>query len=493
MDIMQYNTARHIPKQSKQKKIKNEHNIYLLLDRGKKKREDNSSNPFAKALYLKNKEEIDRYEVQILTSGKMEKELQLKKFIERTIGSKGGFFYGKNDYKTKGIYRDSTFNILKNRTISRLQLNSKTFVNALILDIDTLFFGTKMWELEGLPEPSFIVENRVKKDIRELDDKEIKKTGIGKCHYVYLLEKPVRIGAEGGGYKVIAYYKAIQKAFTKKVNADPNYSNYITKNPLNPLIHKTTWHSAPKLKTFTLDELAEYVVLPQKGDIELTAQRADLLGRNVAIFDTVRHKAYKMIKDYARKSNFENAILALVEDYAYCTLGQYGKPIEYNEQKSIAKSIASFCWLNLKQKKSYKSHSFIDFLSEEGKEIANKRREKSIETRARKANEKLEKLKNYLICLQNGNNMNQHISIADISKRYKISQPKVKQLLIELGIEPQSRDIYLQKAYEKRKQAFDLRIKGLKYKEIAKEMDITLSHAKNLVIAYKRQDLEKVS
>lgn len=477
---MNYSTNFYPQKYGK-KNLLLENNITELMNRGKKRRQQAPINSFAITAKEKQDAYFKEYE-RTLPPDIRRKELELKDYIKNTIGSKDGFFCGKTDYKQNGIRRKKTWQILANRSLYRIQLNSNTFLNAIILDIDICLFGMKIWEYEGLPEPSLIVGNNINKDIRELSEKEIKKLGVGKCHYIYLLKKPVRIGGEGNGFKVVAYARAIQKALTKKAGADLGYSNQITKNPFNTLKHTVVWNSSPSLKTYTLDELAEYVTLPNRNELDITNEQARCIGRNIAIFDAVRRKAYRMVKEFSNRDRFHNAIQSLVEDFAYSTPNESGQILGLNEIRSISRSISKFCWLSIKQKKQ--NRDFFDYATDEGREIAEQRRAKSLEKRKKKANEKAEKLKQYIIDM---GDKAMEISITDLSKRYKITPQKVKQLLTELGIKTTSRETYLKQAYDKRKRAFDLRAQGLKYQDIANEMGISLSHAKNLVVAHKAE------
>ncbi|OOF82166.1 hypothetical protein BKG92_07175 [Rodentibacter ratti] len=468
-----------------QRKLKTPNEYYsILVERGKKQpnpKDKKELNPFVQN-YIDEKKRKTREFENSLNEQERSRLRNFRKFILETIGSKGGLYVGNKDFKKKGIRYKDTETVLNFSYLftHRIQLNNTDFTNAIILDLDIPFYSAAVWKYEGLPEPSLIVVNNVEpsKPIQDLTEKEIDKLGIGKCHYIYLLEKPVRMTG-GGGYKVINYLKAVQRALTLKSGADPSFNNRITKNPLNCVDYTTIWHSSGSLKKYTLDELAENLYLPRRDEVFYTIEQADDLGRNVAIFNTVRRKAYRLISKWeSTYTAFYNEIHHLTESFADYTPNYNGEKLDYKEVKTIAKSISKFCWNILRNGK--KDKSFLDYSYGEGRKIADKKRAKSIKVRQKKAEEKELKLKQDIL---EGKTMN--ISIADISRRYKITPKKVKELLSELDITPPSREDYLKNAHDKRLEAYNLRQQGLKYREIAEKMNISLSHAKNLVTSYK--------
>lgn len=477
---MNYNTNSH------QRKLKTPDEFFsALVERGKKQakpQDKKELNPFVQKYIEEKKRKAKEFE-DSLNEQESQRLQDFRQFLKNTIASKGGLYTGSKDFKTKGIrYRDYDTVINVSYVFQhRIQFNNQDFTNAIILDLDIPFYSLNLWKYEGLPEPSIIVANNVTppKPIPELTEKEIDKLGIGKCHYIYLLQKPVRMTG-GGGFKVINYLKSIQRALTLKAGADLSYNNRIAKNPLNCIDYTTIWHSSGSLKQYTLDELAENLHLPHSNEVFYTIDQADELGRNVAIFNTVRQKAYRLISKWdSTYTAFYNEILHSTETFADYTPDYQGQKLDEKEVKTIAKSISKFCWNILKTGKQDKC--FFDYSCGQGREIADKKRAKSLKVRQKNAKRKEQQLKQDIL---NGRSMN--ISVSDISRRYKITPKKVKELLSELNITPPSREDYLKNAYDKRQEAYNLRQQGLKYREIAEKMKVSVGYAKNLVASHKQ-------
>lgn len=77
---------------------------------------------------------------------------------------------------------------------------------------------------------------------------------------------------------------------------------------------------------------------------------------------------------------------------------------------------------------------------------------------------------------------------------------KAKDLALEYGVSiatvkkyySQDRDDYEQEAASRRKKAYELRQKGLAWKDVADKMGATINAAKSLAKRYKQQDLNIV-
>ncbi|MDD3500782.1 MAG: primase C-terminal domain-containing protein, partial [Sulfurovum sp.] len=118
----------------------------------------------------------------------------------------------------------------------------------------------------------------------------------------------------------------------------PGYSGLITKNPAHPL-----WRTlrGPRL-AYELGELAEWVDLPKHLPKRKPEQIG--LGRNVTVFDWLRHYAYRHIRHY--KGDIRNYVLwqAHLNNKALERNGELLIPLDGREVWHIAKSVAKWTW-----------------------------------------------------------------------------------------------------------------------------------------------------
>jgi hypothetical protein len=175
----------------------------------------------------------------------------------------------------------------------------------------------------------------------------------GHAHICYKLAIPL-CTSDLGSQKAIAYASKVQAGLANKLGADVGYSHLITKNPFHKDWRVTFWSA----EAYTLDYLADFVELPKK----LTKkQEARGLGRNCALFDTVRKWAYKAIREH-RGSTYNTWLDRVIKE---CESVNHAflEPLPYSEIKATAKSIAKYCWKN----DAYCYQEFIDRQSRKGK------------------------------------------------------------------------------------------------------------------------------
>jgi len=132
------------------------------------------------------------------------------------------------------------------------------------------------WEDAMLPPPAWAAVNR----------------DNGHAHLVYGLSAPVLVDSPDMRQAPLRYLCAVEAAFRAKLDADSGYSGLITKNPAHPL-----WRllRGPQ-RGYELGELAEWVDLPRH--IPRRKPEEVGLGRNVTLFDWLRHYAYRQIRHY---------------------------------------------------------------------------------------------------------------------------------------------------------------------------------------------------
>lgn len=185
----------------------------------------------------------------------------------------------------------------------------------LVFDVDRN--GAAMdWSDRNGPTPNITVKNHVN----------------GHAHLLYGLQTAVRT-APDSSLKALTYAAAVERGLCARLDADPNYSGLLCKNPLNDHWGVTEWRSA----TYTLDELADYVDLR----IPEVANEADVygLGRNCQLFDKTRRWAYKAIRQ--GWPDFDLWLLAVIQRVEMHNT-QLTNPLSLAECACIGRSIAKW-------------------------------------------------------------------------------------------------------------------------------------------------------
>lgn len=178
------------------------------------------------------------------------------------------------------------------------------------------------WEDAGLPPPAWTAVNKEN----------------GHAHMAYGLRAPVLLDAEDARRAPMRYLCAVESAMRAALGADQDYSGLITKNPAHPL-----WHTlrGPRT-TYDLGELAEYLELPKHMPKRKPEEVG--VGRNVALFDWLRHYAYRNIRRFKEtKAGVSNWRLD-IELRAMERNGEFVTPLSPPEVGHIAKSVAGWTW-----------------------------------------------------------------------------------------------------------------------------------------------------
>lgn len=200
-----------------------------------------------------------------------------------------------------------------------IQVNPPHLVNYLVFDIDQsdAYFA---WFDAGLPPPTWIAKNPKN----------------GHCHICYELKTAVCKTANAH-LKPLRYLASIEYTYAKKLGADLGYVGLLTKNPVDRDWQVYHINQRP----FELDELADYIDLETKPR---AANEVSGLGRNCAMFDTVRWWAYKAIR--AHLNGGYDIWYAEVLKVAINANEAFLDPLGYSEVKATAKSVARWVWRN---------------------------------------------------------------------------------------------------------------------------------------------------
>jgi hypothetical protein len=182
--------------------------------------------------------------------------------------------------------------------------------------------ATLLWESENLPPPSWATTNLKN----------------GHAHLVWGLKAPVLVDGKDMRQKPLRYLCAVEAAFRAKLQADQGYSGLITKNPKHPL-----WRTlyGPRAD-YDLAELAEWVDL--KKHIPNRKPEEVGLGRNVTLFDALRHYAYRNIRHH--KLEVRNFVLWQnhLNLKGLERNGDFLNPMDGREVWHIAKSVSKWVW-----------------------------------------------------------------------------------------------------------------------------------------------------
>lgn len=167
----------------------------------------------------------------------------------------------------------------------------------------------------------------------------------GHSHLFYGLQAPVTV-SDAGHIKPIKYLAAIEHSLSQLLDADPNYGGLISKNPLHQ-----HWHTIQRRdELWSLSELADWLDLPKNTTKQATVFG---LGRNCAVFDTVRKWAYKEVLKYRLASN-STTFLQAVKQASLKVNQSFPTPLAESEIDAISKSIASWVWKKYTAKLSEK-------------------------------------------------------------------------------------------------------------------------------------------
>lgn len=194
--------------------------------------------------------------------------------------------------------------------------------------------GAVAWDDAGLPPPAAAIGNPLN----------------GHAHLLYGLDAPVAT-SDAARIAPMRYLQAIEAGMMEKLipyGADTGFSGLIVKNPAHEQ-WRTLW-GPPHL--YGLAELAEWVNLDAHKP--KTRRLADLegygVGRNVTLFNHLGPEgkwAYSAVRRYRGRPYGEWLTAVLIE--AQTRNGEFTTPLQDNEIRHIAKSVAKWVWAKDKQ------------------------------------------------------------------------------------------------------------------------------------------------
>lgn len=204
-----------------------------------------------------------------------------------------------------------------------IQPNHPYYTHFFVFDLDypTAYIDF-YYSMVGVPTPNLIVENPEN----------------GHAHYIYQLATPI-YQTDASKPKPIEYGNAVYNALREVLRADNGYTGLITKNAL----HKHWRTHVLREQPYTLDQLSEHLELTSKQiNKPIAPDEAVGLGRNCCVFHTVRKWAYVAIRKH-RGSTYNQWLDAVLNECVSLN-NQFTLPMNHNEMKGIAKSIARWVW-----------------------------------------------------------------------------------------------------------------------------------------------------
>jgi hypothetical protein len=188
------------------------------------------------------------------------------------------------------------------------------------IDRDDSYFAYEQFDI---PVPNFIAVNK----------------GNGHAHYGYLLRSPVLCFDLSSG-KPQRYLQSLRNGLTKRLGADVGYTETVCKNPVHE-DWETEWNIHRPYEIAELFDCLDKRDLKQKND---KAQIDTSLGRNCAIFESVRHVAYKNVLPFQEMPHGFDSFMAFVNSAAVQANTLFPNPLSLQEIHNIVKSISKWTW-----------------------------------------------------------------------------------------------------------------------------------------------------
>lgn len=209
-----------------------------------------------------------------------------------------------------------------------VQLNPPHICAWIIFDIDEVFkgfvsdfkfAGTYKWEDVNLPIPNYVAIN----------------PDNGRYHLVYAVS-PV-FTTENARVHPLEYLAAIERTYTRLLNADSAYTGLMTHNPLHYAWDVIVFHN----HEYTLAELQNDMKLDQKKKT-----KKDLGGysRHIDLFDTLRFYAYERVVN--SNVDYDALYTELLDLATQTNTEHFNAPLALSSLRAVSKSVAKYCIRN---------------------------------------------------------------------------------------------------------------------------------------------------
>lgn len=210
------------------------------------------------------------------------------------------------------------------RKRAEIQANHPTILWRIPFDIDRPGAAID-WQDRFAPPPNLAIEREANRH----------------AHLLYEIEIPVLRNGDTPAYRFAA---AIEHGLGVVLNADRAYNGHLVHTP-----HHPAWYTQVFRRTYyDLTELAEYIpdhILHDSRWIDRRKRPPEdyALGRNVALFHTLRHWAYRAVRDFWQPGG-ETPWRRAVSSKAAEINGNFATPLPPQEVEHTAKSVAGWVW-----------------------------------------------------------------------------------------------------------------------------------------------------
>ena len=215
-----------------------------------------------------------------------------------------------------------------------VQVNPPHLRHFLLFDLDYAGAATA-WEDVNLHMPAWAAVNRENKH----------------AHLAYALHTPVLTAEFKGRLEPLRYLATVEACMRSYLRGDDGYSGLITKNPIHP--HWELLRGVPDaIRGYSLRDLENCIDAADFAKCKPYAhkyqKRSDMagLGRNCTVFADVSRWAYRnavpLKLDGISRSAWHDAVLAQCQNVN----ADFRESLSYNDLRCIAKSIASWVWVN---------------------------------------------------------------------------------------------------------------------------------------------------
>lgn len=180
-----------------------------------------------------------------------------------------------------------------------------------------------------------VLETTFKEKILPLPNLMVVNPENNHSHLLYGIKDSIYL-TDNAHINPIKYAQAVSYSLREELNADIGYTGLIIKNPLNKI-----WDTIELSENlWSLNELAEYLVLPKK----LPKKESLIgLGRNCTLFELGRKYAYAQVLKYKilkNRDDFYQEVLIFIETHNK----NFPVPLSFADYSSIAKSISNWTW-----------------------------------------------------------------------------------------------------------------------------------------------------
>lgn len=199
-----------------------------------------------------------------------------------------------------------------------LCLNSRTHINAVVIDVD--HNDLERWQDCNLPRPTWITVTK----------------GSGRHHIVWLLRDPIQCGPKAR-QAPLDYLKRVRDALNYELDGDIAYAAKYTKNP---------FHDRWKClnlggDSVSLSELLQPISCAPAPIKTFKRQRRELsnIGRHIDLFDMLRWWSYDQRDSF---KTYESFRMAVADEAA--ALNTFAQPLKQSSVRAIARSVAKWTW-----------------------------------------------------------------------------------------------------------------------------------------------------